>query len=40
MKKFYITEEQLTQLKTVLHDSEAWDILVDIQTKQEIKNGE
>lgn len=36
MKTFYINEEQLAQLKIVLSDSEAFDILVDIQTEQEI----
>ena len=36
MKKYYITEEQLASLKLVSIDSEAWDILVEIQKHQEI----
>lgn len=38
MKKYFITDEQLGQLKaTSLKDGEAWYILVDIQSKQEIR---
>lgn len=36
MNLYYINEDQLAVLKTVLQNSEAWDILVDIQTKQKL----
>ena len=34
MNYYYINEDQLVALKTILHNSEAWNMLTDIQTKQ------